>query len=78
MKVVYEHLNPNQEIKVGEMVRWSEFPDRLYYVTKMNINHCGKNNYCRIETIDHKRAAIVPITDLTWDDVDYVEVKIEK
>lgn len=70
---MYEHLNPNQEIKVGEMVRWNEYPNRLYYVLKMNINYCGHDNYCEIETVDHKWKAIVPITDLTWDDVDFIE-----
>lgn len=68
-----KHLNPKQEIKVGEMVRWNAFPDRLYYVTKMNVFHCGHDNYCEIETIDHKFKAIVPITNLTWDDVDFIE-----
>jgi hypothetical protein len=70
---MYKHLNPKQEIKVGEMVRWNEFPDRLYYVLKMNVRHCGHDNYCEIETIDHKFKAVVPITDLTWDDVDFIE-----
>lgn len=75
MKVVNAHLNPTQEIKEGVMVRWPEYPDRLYYVTKTGINHCGRNDYCRIETIDHKRVSIVPITDLVWDDVDYIEIE---
>lgn len=70
---MYEHLNPTQEIKVGEMVRWGEYPDRLYYVREMNINYCGHDNYCKIETVDHKHCAVVPITDLTWDDVDFIE-----
>ena len=70
---MYEHLNPTQEIKVGEMVRWDEYPDRLYYVLEMNITHCGHSDYCKIESIDHKYRALVRIADLTWDDVDFIE-----
>ena len=74
MKVINEHLNPDQEIRVGELVRWSEYPDRLYFVREMNIRHCGHDNYYKIETIDHKHISVVPVTDLTWDDVDYIEM----
>lgn len=70
---MYKHLNLKRKIKVGEMVRWGEFPDRLYYVLKMNVRYCGHDNYCEIETVDHKFKAVVPITDLTWDDVDFIE-----
>lgn len=73
-----EHLNPNREIKEGVLVRWTEYPDRLYFVTKTGIKHCGKDNYCRIETIDHIRAAVVPMKDLAWDDVDYIECTKEE
>ena len=75
MKVVSEHINPNREIKEGVIVRWPEFPDRLYFVKETGVNHCGNNNYCKLESIDHKWKAFVPITDLVWDDVDYMEVE---
>ena len=75
MKVINEHLNPNREIKEGVLVRWPEYPDRLYYVTNTGLAHCGRNDYCRVETIDHKHVAIIPITELVWDDVDYIEVE---
>ena len=31
MKVVTKHINPNKEIKEGVLVRWPEYPDRLYF-----------------------------------------------
>lgn len=74
-KVVYEHLNPTREIKVGVLVRWPEFPDRLYYVKETGVRFCGNDNCCKLETIDHKWVSIVPIKDLIWDDVDYIEVE---
>lgn len=67
------HINPTQEIKEGVMVRWPQFPDRLYIVNKTNMNFCGHDDYCEIETIDHKWKAIVRIGGLVWDDVDYIE-----
>lgn len=75
MKIVNEHLNPNKEIKEGVLVRWPEYPDRLYYVRETGINHRGRNDYCKIETIDHKYISVLPIEDLVWDDVDYIEVE---
>lgn len=75
MKVVNEHINPNREIKEGVLVRWSEYPDRLYFVKKTGLKFCGKDNCCKLESIDHKWAAVVPIEYLTWDDVDYIEVE---
>ena len=73
--VVDAHLNPEREIRVGTLVRWPEYPDRLYFVLKTDVSHCGHDNYCVIETIDHKHKSVVPITDLVWDDVDYIEVE---
>ena len=75
MKVVAEHINPNREIKEGVLVRWSEYPDRLYVVKKTGVNFCGNDNCCKLETIDNKFVSIVPIKDLVWDDVDYIEVE---
>ena len=75
MKVINEHLNPSREIKEGVLVHWPEFPDRLYYVCETGLNHCGRNDYCKVETIDHKYVSVLPITELVWDDVDYIEVE---
>lgn len=75
MKVISEHINPNREIKEGVLVRWSEFPDRLYFVIKTGVRFCGNDNCCELRSIDNKWKAIVPIKDLTWDDVDYIEVE---
>lgn len=61
------------KIEVGTLVRWPEFPNKLYLVKGMNINHCGNSDYCKIETIDHKEVAMTRIGNLLWDDVDYVE-----
>lgn len=69
------HINPNKEIKEGVLVRWDEYPDRLYFVIKTGISYCGADNYCEIISIDHKHKAFVPIADLVWDDVDYVELE---
>ena len=75
MKIINEYLNPNKEIKEGVLVRCPEYPDRLYYVRKTGISHCGRNDYCKIETIDHKYVSVLPVEDLVWDDVDYIEVE---
>lgn len=71
---MYEHINPNREIKEGVLVRWPEYPNRLYFVRQTGIKRCGREDYCRLETIDNKHISIVPITDLVWDDVDYIEM----
>ena len=68
----HSHLNPERKFEVGVLVRWKEFPDRLYYITETGIRHCGQDCY-RIETVDHKWLGIVGEDDLVWDDVDYVE-----
>lgn len=75
MKVVNEHLNPTREIKEGVLVRWTEYPDRLYFVKETGLNFCGHDNCCKLESIDHKWEAVVPIEYLEWDDVDYIEVE---
>lgn len=67
------HINPEQTIKENVMVRWEEFPDRLYIVKETNVSHCGHNDYCKIETVDKAYRAVVPISQLTLDDVDYVD-----
>ena len=75
MKVINEHINPNHEIKEGVLVRWPEFPDRLYFVTETGLPYCGRTDYCKIESVDHQWKAVLPITDLVWDDVDYIEIE---
>jgi len=62
------------KIRVGSLVRWPEFPDRLYYVKEMPIWFCGNSECAKLETIDHKHVAIVGIDNLILDDVDYDEV----
>ena len=65
------------KIKIGALVRWPEFPDRLYFVRELSILFCGNPNCARLETIDHKHISIVPVSQLTLDDVDYDIVKIK-
>ena len=62
------------KIQVGSLVRWPEFPDRLYFVREMPIWFCGNPECAKLETIDHKYVAIVGIENLILDDVDYDEV----
>lgn len=62
------------KIQVGSLVRWPEFPDRLYYVKEMPIWFCGNPECAKLESIDHKYVAIVGINNLILDDVDYDEV----
>ena len=62
------------KIQVGSLVRWPEFPDRLYYVKEMPIWFCGNPECAKLESIDHKYVAIVGIDNLILDDVDYDEV----
>ena len=66
------------KIKLSSLVRWSEFPDRLYFVREIPISFCGNPNCAKLETVDHEHISIVPISQLTLDDVDYdvVEVKL--
>lgn len=66
--------HPAEPIRVGSLVRWDEYPDRLYFILQMNIARCGHNDYCKIEDITHIHRAIVHITALTLDDVDYDEL----
>ena len=66
--------NPKHEILVNTLVRWPEFPDRLYIVRKTGLKYCGKDNYCEIETIDKKWKAVLPVTEVIWDDVDYCDL----
>ena len=61
-------------MRVSSLVRWDEYPDRLYFVREMNIHYLDRNDYAKIQTIDHKYNAIVPMTSLTLDDVDYDEL----
>lgn len=65
--------HPAEPLRVGSLVRWPEFPDRLYFVKRMGIRTCGREDYCHIETIDHKWCAYVPVIELVLDDVDYDE-----
>lgn len=55
-------------IKVGSLVRWPEFPDRLYVVKKMNMKHLGKDDYCELETIDHLWKSYVSESELKLDE----------
>ena len=64
--------HPAEPMRVGSLVRWPEFPDRLYFIRNMPISFCG-NDCADIETIDHKHVGRVPIKDLILDDVDYDE-----
>lgn len=68
-------LHPAEPMRVGSLVRWPEYPDRLYYIREMGVKHCGREDYVKIETIDHKWVAVLPVTDLVLDDVDYDEVE---
>ena len=63
------------KIQVGSLVRWPEFPDRLYYVKEMPVWFCGNPECAKLETIDHKFTAIVGIDNLVLDDVDFDEVE---
>ena len=65
--------HPAGPMRVGSLVRWDEYPDRLYFVREMNINHLGRNDYVKIQTIDHKFFSVVPVEQLVLDDVDYDE-----
>ena len=55
-------------IKVGSLVRWSEFPDRLYVVKKKNMKHLGKDDYCELESIDHLWKSYVSESELKIDE----------
>lgn len=66
-----------EPMRVGSLVRWNAFPDRLYYITEMDFNFCGNPHAVCIESIDHIWVGIVNIENLTLDDVDYDEVTIK-
>lgn len=70
--------HPAEPMRVGSLVRWPEYPDRLYFVKEMPISHVGRNDYAKIESIDHKWGAVLPISELVLDDVDYDETKDRK
>ena len=55
-------------MKEGTFVRWKEHSNRLYYVIKMNVRMCGRNDAVKIESIDHKWIAITYPECLTIDD----------
>ena len=75
-KVIEEHLNPEREIREGVLVRWPEgYPDLLFFVRKTGLSHVGRNDYCRIEAVGCQKVCLVPIGQLVWDDVDYIEYK---
>lgn len=63
--------HPAEPMRVGSLVRWHQFPDRLYFILEMNINYCGYDKCCKIEDITHSHISIVHDTDLTLDDVNY-------
>lgn len=66
-----------EPMRVGSLVRWNEFPDRLYIIKEMNVNFCGNSHAVKIESIDHIWVGIVNIESLTLDDVDYDEITIK-
>ena len=65
-------IHPAEPMRVGSLVRWSEYPDLLFFVREMGISYCGRNDYAKIVSIDHHRSGIVPAAALTLDDVDYI------
>ena len=65
--------HPAEPMRVGSLVRWSEFPDRLYFIEVMPYVFCGNPNCAKIRSIDNAHCGIVPISQLTLDDVDYDE-----
>ena len=67
--------HPAEPMRVGSLVRWEEYPDRLYFVRQMPYWFAGNPNCAKLESIDHKWADIAPISQLTLDDVDYDEPK---
>lgn len=66
--------HPAEPMRVGSLVRWPQYPDKLYYIVEMNIKHCNHTNYCKIEDITHTYRVFLPITELVLDDVDYNEI----
>lgn len=75
MKEIRRISHRADKIEVGSLVRWPEFPDRLYFVREMPIWFCGNPECAKLETIDHKYVAIVGIDNLVLDDVDFDEVE---
>lgn len=65
--------HPAEPMRVGSLVRWSEYLDRLYFVREMGVWFCGNPDAVRIESIDHKWIGLVDKSSLTLDDVDYDE-----
>ena len=63
--------HPAEPMRVGSLVRWDEYPDRLYFIRKMPVWFCGNPNCAKLESIDGKWVSIVPIGELKLDDVDY-------
>lgn len=55
------------QMQVGTLVRWNEYPDRLYFIKEDKRMFTGHMCY-KIETIDHKYVALVPEKDLTIDE----------
>ncbi len=68
-----EILHPTELIRVGSLVRWSEYPDRLYIVTEM-LGHVRNVEYAKLKSIDGKYSAVVAVPELVLDDVDYIEI----
>jgi hypothetical protein len=65
--------HPAEPMRVGSLVRWPQYPDRLYFVREMGLKYCGRDDYAKLESIDHKWASVVPVSCLILDDVDYDE-----
>lgn len=68
-----EISHPAGPVRKGSLVRWKEYPDRLYIVTAVGVKFCGRDNCVRIKTIDNKWAALVGYEEIELDDVDYDE-----
>lgn len=52
------------DFEVGTLVRWDQFPDRIYYIKEDEKPYCGHMCF-KIETVDHKWTAITPKEQLT-------------
>ena len=69
-----EVLHLAEPIRVGSLVRWPEYPDRLYIVTEMLGIHARNMEYVKLKSIDGKYGAVVAVPELVLDDVDYIEI----
>lgn len=64
--------HPAEPMRVGSLVRWPEYPNRLYFIRRIPVEFCGQE-CAEVESIDHKYVGMVGVNDLVLDDVDYDE-----